>query len=145
MDRWNTLALGALLPAVAFAQVAEQNAPSFKAHVLTRAQFDALKAQPQELLIIDVRRPDEIASIGGFAVYLNIQPADVESHFELIPRDRTIVTVSNHATRAGRVADALAARGFSVAGALGAQDYEAAGGTLTRIAPRATAAAGAQR
>ncbi len=113
--------------------------------MLTRAEFDALKSQPEELLIIDVRRPDEIGSIGGFAVYLNIQPADVETNLKLIPRDRSIVTVSNHATRAGRVADVLAARGFTVAGALGAQDYEAAGGTLTRIAARVPAPASAQR
>ena len=113
--------------------------------MLTRAEFDALLRAPDELLIVDVRRPDEIGTIGGFTVYLNIQPADVEKSVALIPRDRTIVTVSNHATRAGRVADALTARGFKVAGALGAQDYEAAGGSLTRIAPRNAAAASAQR
>src|SRR5262245_47850858 len=133
MDRWTTLALGALMPAVAFAQVAQQSEPKFAAHVLTRAEFDALQANPDKLLIIDVRRPDEIGTIGGFAVYLNIQPADVEKHISAIPRDRTIVTVSNHANRAGRVADALAARGFKVAGALGAENYEQDGGALTHI------------
>src|SRR5688572_2768091 len=126
MNRWTTLALGALLPVVALAQVAERPAPSFKAHVLTRAEFDALGSKPEQLLIIDVRRPDEIASIGGFAAYLNIQPADVESRLQAIPRERTIVTVSNHANRAGRVADTLTLHGFKVAGAVGAQDYEAA-------------------
>jgi rhodanese-related sulfurtransferase len=145
MNRWTTLAIGALLPVAAFAQTGAQPEPTFEAHVLTNAEFDALQASPKRLLIIDVRRPDEITSIGGFAVYLNIQPADVETHVDLIPRDRTIVTVSNHANRAGRVADALVRHGFKVAGALGAQNYEAAGGTLTRIAPRAAAAASAQR
>jgi rhodanese-related sulfurtransferase len=140
MDRWTTLAVGALLPVVGFAQVAEQTAQTFEAHVLTRAELDALQARPDELLVIDVRRPDEIGSIGGFAVYLNIQPADVEAHIDLIPRDRTIVTVSNHANRAGRVADVLVRHGFKVAGALGAQNYEAAGGALTHIASQGTAA-----
>lgn len=145
MNRWTTLAFGMLAPVVGFAQVGSPTAPSFAAHVLTRAEFDALLAAPDELLIIDVRRPDEIGAIGGFAVYLNIQPADVAQNIALIPRDRTIVTVSNHSSRAGRVADALTAHGFKVAGALGAQDYEAAGGSLTRVAPRTPAAASAQR
>ena len=145
MNRWTTLAIGALLPVAVFAQTAAQPESTFEAHVLTNAEFDALQANPEHLLIIDVRRPDEITSIGGFAVYLNIQPADVEAHVDSIPRDRTIVTVSNHANRAGRVADALVRHGFKVAGALGAQTYEAAGGTLTRIVPRAAAATSARR
>jgi rhodanese-related sulfurtransferase len=145
MNKWTTLAIGALLPLATLAQTAAPEESTFEARVLTNAEFDALQGKPKELLIIDVRRPDEITSIGGFAVYLNIQPADLEAHLDLIPRERTIVTVSNHANRAGRVADALVRHGFKVAGALGAQNYEAAGGTLTRIAPRAPAAATAQR
>lgn len=141
MDRWHTLALGALLPVAAFAQVAPATSA---AHILTRAELDALLAKPDELLIIDVRRPDEIGTVGGFAVYLNIQPGDVQSHLALIPRDRTIVTVSNRVTRSGRVADELAAAGFKVAGAIGARDYESAGGSLVRILPRTVAAAPAR-
>ncbi len=44
------------------------------------------------------------------------------------------IVVSNHAGRALKAADALLAKGFKVAGAAGAQDYEAEGGKLTRIA-----------
>ena len=84
MNRWTTLALGALLPLTAFAQTAAQTAPTFEAHVLTREEFDALQARPKELLIIDVRRPDEITSIGGFGVYLSIQPAELDAHLDLI-------------------------------------------------------------
>jgi rhodanese-related sulfurtransferase len=143
MNRWKTFALSlAVVPALSFAQQAEQ-APAFKAHVLTRAEFDALLAKPEQLLIVDVRRPDELTSIGGFGVYLTVQPAEVEKSFALIPRERTIVTVSNHAARAGRVADTLAAHGFKVAGAIGAQNYEEQGGKLTKIAPPKPAAAGA--
>ena len=114
---------------------------------MTRAEFDSLaRTKPNELLIVDVRRPDEIGTKGGFDVYLTVQPADVEKSLALIPRDRTIVTISNHANRAGRrVADALTAHGYKVAGALGVEDYEAAGGSLIRIAPRAPAAEHAQR
>ena len=104
---------------------------------LTRAEFDALRADPSKLLVLDVRRPDELTSIGGFGVYLSIQAADLEKSLAWIPKDRTIVTVSNHASRAVRAADLLTKNGFTVAGAIGAQDYESEGGTLAKISPPA--------
>jgi rhodanese-related sulfurtransferase len=100
------------------------------AKVLTNAEFDALLATPDQILLIDVRRPDEIASNGGFPVYLSIQAADLEKHLAEIPKDRLIVTVSNHAARGGRAADLLASKGFKVAGTIGAETYEADGGKL---------------
>ncbi len=118
-------------------------APAFKAKVLKRAELDALLAQPDRVLVLDVRRPDELQSIGGFPVFLSIQSGELEQRKAFIPKDRVIVTVSNHASRAGRAADLLTTHGFKVAGAVGAQDYEAEGGTLVKIAPRAPAAAGA--
>lgn len=48
------------------AQRAQAQAPAFKAKKLTRAEFDALGANPSKLLVLDVRRPDELQSIGGF-------------------------------------------------------------------------------
>lgn len=140
MNKWQTLTLAlALVPALSFTQQAER-LPESKAHVLSRAEFDTLLAAPERVLIVDVRRPDELASIGGFSVYLSVQPDAVEKSLALIPRERTIVTVSNHAARAGRVADVLAAHGFKVAGAIGAQNYEDQGGTLTKITPPLPAA-----
>ena len=41
----------------------------YKTPKLNRAQLDVLLAQPEQLLIIDVRRPDELTKIGGFPVY----------------------------------------------------------------------------
>ena len=108
-------------------------------------QIDGLLAYPDQVLIVDVRRPDEITSIGGFATYLSVQPKDIETGSVFIPRERTLITVSNHAGRALKAADALLAKGFKVAGAVGAQDYEAEGGKLTRIvapAPKVAAAGG---
>jgi rhodanese-related sulfurtransferase len=104
-------------------------APSFKAHVLTNKELDDLLKQPDRLLFIDLRRPDEVSSIGGFPVYLNVQLNQLESSLSWIPKDRTIVTVSNHAGRAGKAADLLTSKGFKVAGAVGTQTYEQAGGT----------------
>lgn len=112
-----------------------QPEPSSKAKKLTRGEFDALLAYPDRVLLIDVRRPDEISSIGGFPVYLSIQIDDLKNHLNAIPRDRTIITISNHAVRAGVAADLLTANGFRVAGAVGAQTYETEGGTLLKIVP----------
>jgi uncharacterized protein GlcG (DUF336 family)/rhodanese-related sulfurtransferase len=133
--------LAATLPlavATALAQSGSAAAPaagaSSKTPVLTRAQLDELIAKPGKLLIVDVRRPDELTSIGGFPAYFSVQAADLEKSLEWIPKDRRIVTVSNHAGRAVRAADLLTAKGFKVVGSVGAQNYEEAGGKLTRIA-----------
>jgi rhodanese-related sulfurtransferase len=116
-----------------------EKAPAFKAHVLSRVEFDDLLKQPNQLLVIDVRRPDEVTGKGGFPVYLSVQFNDLGSSLAWIPKDRKIVTVSNHAARAGKAADLLAAKGYKVAGAVGVELYEKDGGTLTRIAPLAAA------
>ena len=140
--------LAALMTASAAAQGQAQppaqrqaSRPASNAKVLKRADIDALLAQPSSVLVIDVRRPDEIGSIGGFPVYLNVQAGDLEKRLPSIPKERVIITVSNHASRAGRAADLLQKNGFNVAGAAGAQDYEAEGGQLVKIAPRSAAAA----
>src|SRR6187549_350107 len=83
--------------------------PKPLSHELTRAEFEQLLTRPNELLIVDLRRPDELA-------------------------------------RSGRAADLLTAKGFKVAGLLGAQTYEEQGGRLTKIEvppPRNPAAAAA--
>jgi gluconolactonase len=106
--------------------------------VLRRAEFDALLARRAEVLVIDVRRADEISAIGGFPAYLSVPLSELDRFLATIPRDRQLITVSNHAARAKRAADRLAREGFRVAGAVGAQDYEAEGGFLsgaTKYAP----------
>ena len=120
--------------------------PQPQAHELTRAEFELLLTKPNELLIIDLRRPDELTKIGGFPVYLSIQAKELEQQIAWIPKDRTIVTVSNHAARSGRAAELLTAKGFKVAGLLGAMTYEEHGGKLTKVEippPRTPAAAAA--
>ncbi|RYG09439.1 MAG: rhodanese-like domain-containing protein [Chitinophagaceae bacterium] len=107
----------------------------YKTQKLDRAQLDALLAHPEKLLVIDLRRPDELTKIGGLPVYLSIQSKELEKNLAYIPKDRSIITVSNHAGRAGSGGDLLTSKGFKVAGAVGVQDYEAEGGTLVKIAP----------
>jgi len=121
----------------------------YKAKRLTRAEVDALLAKPESVVFIDLRRPDEFITYGSFPVFLSVQNQDLEKQLARLPRDKTIVTVSNHAQRAGAAADLLAAKGFDVAGATGAEEYEVQGGTnVAHLAPplrRAAAAASAPR
>jgi rhodanese-related sulfurtransferase len=131
------IAAGIALTLAASAGGAQEHGPAFKAHELSRAEFEALLAKPEQLLIVDVRRPDELTGNGGFPVYLSVQAADLEKSVAWIPRDRTIVTVSNHAARGGKSADLLASKGFKVAGTVGAQTFESQGGRLTKIVPPA--------
>lgn len=126
----------ALTSVIAVAQTATEVTPD-NVKVLSKADIDAFLASPDQVLIIDVRRPDELTSIGGFPAYLSIQSNALESSLAWIPSNRAIVTVSNHAGRAKRAAALLSNSGFDVLGAVGAQDFEAEGGVLTKIAPPA--------
>ena len=134
MKKLMLLVLLASAATLGYAQQQAANAPS-KARILTRAEFDQMMAKPGSVLLIDVRRPTEIAQNGGFPVYLNIQADDLEKHLAEIPRDKPVITVSNHAHRAGIAADLLASKGIKVAGAIGAQVYESEGGTLVKYPP----------
>lgn len=117
------------------AQPAPAPAVQAAAPALDRAQIDALLAVPDKVVVLDVRRPDEISAIGGFPAYLNIQADDLERRLAYVPRDRKILTVSNHAGRAKKAAELLKPNGFQVAGAAGAQDYAAQGGELKILRP----------
>jgi rhodanese-related sulfurtransferase len=141
VKKWIPVLMSVGLLSVALGQGAEPvkgqgatQAPASKAHLLSKDELDKLFAEPQKLLLIDVRRPDEVSSVGGFPVYLSIQLGELEQDLKWIPKDRTIVTVSNHAGRAAKAADLLSAKGFKVAGAAGAETYEKDGGKwVTRI------------
>jgi rhodanese-related sulfurtransferase len=107
---------------------------------LSRAEVDALLDDPEHVIVVDVRRPDEGAHIGGFPVYLSVQVSDLPRALRFIPRDRTILTVSNRAHRAAAAGDELLRQGFKVAGAVGVKDYSEEGGSIVIIAPPAHAA-----
>jgi gluconolactonase len=130
------LAASALIALVAaegtaLAQTASSAAPApAKEPALDRAQVDALLSTPDKVTFIDVRRADEIAASGTVPVYLNIQITELDRFLPYIPRDRQIVTISNHAGRAAKAAEVLRASGFNVAGAFGVEDYTAKGGVL---------------
>ena len=142
MKRFATAVSTAILATFAFSASAADPAPAAPAATerpkpktpeLSRAQFEAWLAKPAELLVIDLRRPDELSRIGGFPVYLSIQSKDLEQNLAWIPKDRSIVAVSNHTARSGRAADFLASKGYKVVGIVGAQTFEEQGGKLTKV------------
>ena len=122
-------------PAAAAANAAAPEVWKYKTPKLNKAQLDALFAKPEKLVVIDVRRPDELTNIGQFPVFLSIQFQDLANQLAYIPKDRKIVTVSNRAHRAGDAGDFLTAHGFKVIGAAGTKDYEEQGGSVLHIAP----------
>lgn len=150
--RWTPLILTAALAIVGspvLAQTAPKAPPAAAAEAsepaLKRAQIDALLATPAKVVFLDVRRADEVSTIGGFPAYLNIQVADLGHYLDYIPKDRSIVVISNHAHRAQKAAELLRSKGFKVSGIVGALDYQDEGGKLTGQkppeAPKATASA----
>ncbi len=100
----------------------------FKTRRLSRAEVDAFLAKPGSVVFVDLRRPDEFIRFGSFPVFVSVQNQDLEKQLAWLPRDATIVTVSNHSQRAGAAGDLLTAKGFHVAGATGTEEYEVAGG-----------------
>ncbi|HVL01242.1 MAG TPA: rhodanese-like domain-containing protein [Dongiaceae bacterium] len=106
---------------------------TYKTPRLTRAQFDAYLKKPDQLAVIDVRRPDELITNGSFPAFISIQNSDIEKNLAYIPKDRSLVLVSNHAHRAGATGDLLSGKGYKVVGAIGSLDYEEEGGTIARI------------
>ncbi len=139
----------AAAPTAAAPAVTPANDPAYtyKTLRLNRAAVDAVLSKPEQALILDIRRPDELTKIGGFPVYLSIQTSDVQKSLGFIPKDRLIIVVSNRAHRAGAVGDILHGLGYNVVGATGVLDYQDEGGVLTKIAPppprQAAAALGA--
>jgi rhodanese-related sulfurtransferase len=108
-------------------------APAGKTKVLTRAEFDQVISANPDVILLDLRRPDEITNIGGFPVYLSIQIADLDKYWNHIPKGSKVITVSNHAARAVKAGDKLDEKGVTILGAVGAQTYEQEGGTIVHI------------
>lgn len=114
---------------------------TYKTKQLSRNDVDKLLGNPKKLLVIDVRRPDELTKYGSLPVFLNVQLKDLPVALDYIPRDRVIVTISNRAHRAGVAGDLLSQAGFKVAGALGSEDYREAGGNVIKVTAPVRAAA----
>src|SRR3954471_17015492 len=97
---------------------------------IKRAELDTLLANPGKIFVLDLRGPEEIAKIGTLPGYVNIPLAQLESRLAEIPKDKTILPVSNHAVRAWKAQAILEKNGYQVPGGIGVQNYEKEGGKL---------------
>ncbi|HTF94514.1 MAG TPA: hypothetical protein VL995_00145 [Cellvibrio sp.] len=130
--------LGIFFTCMASAVLAQNNsnkpAVKYKTQELTVAQVDQWLAKSDQILVIDIRRPDELITYGSFPVFLSVQFSDLEKNIAYIPKERSIITVSNRANRAFAAGDLLSSKGFNVIGAAGSENYEQQGGkAVTKI------------
>lgn len=97
---------------------------------IKRAEVDAFLAHPERVFVLDVRRPDEIAKIGTLPGYVNIPIDQLEGRLAEVPKEKTILPLSNHAARAWKAQAILEKHGYQVPGGVGVQNYEKEGGKL---------------
>jgi len=87
---WACVLSGMLLAmGLAVAQQAAVPAPK----TVTDEQLAKLLEQPGKVFFLDVREPDEIATLGSIKGYVNIPLSQIESRLKEIPRDKLIVTL----------------------------------------------------
>ena len=87
----------AVAPAAAASASAYVAPPwTYKTRQLSRNDVDKLLGNPKKLLIIDVRRPDELTKNGSFPVYLSVQIKDLPEAWAARYASDLGVKVPNH-------------------------------------------------
>ncbi|MDA1314479.1 MAG: rhodanese-like domain-containing protein [Acidobacteria bacterium] len=102
-------------PAEEAAAQAEQQAP---VELAAAKEFDAadLKARldsGENVYLLDVRRPEELAEHGAIEGYVNIPIDELEARVSEVPKDRKVVVYCMRGGRASRGAELLAKEGHS--------------------------------
>jgi hypothetical protein len=124
-----------ILAPTVFAQTTTgKPAVKYKTPELTVAQIDHWLAKPDQVLVLDIRRPDELIRFGSFPVFLNIQYADLEK--TLLTFQKIAISLLYLITPAALFAagDLLTSKGYKVIGAAGSENYEQQGGkAVTKI------------
>ena len=82
--------LSAML-AMGLAVAFQTQAPAAK--TLSDEELAKLLEQPGKVFFLDVREPEEIASLGSIKGYVNIPLSQIESRLKEIPKDKLIVTL----------------------------------------------------
>ena len=119
-----------ILSTILFTAAALAGATAPAGKELNRAEIDTLLAHPEKIFVLDLRGPDEIVKIGSLPGYVNIPIAQLESRLSEVPKDKTILPVSNHSVRAWKAQAILEKNGYKVPGGIGVQNYEKEGGKL---------------
>ena len=85
---------------------------------------DDLPNQLEGALILDVRKPHEIAETGTVPGALRIPIDELEARLDELPRDQPYITACNGGGRGKRAAELLAQNGFQVKGSAGLRHYQ---------------------
>ena len=115
-----SIALGLLLSA--WLQAGEPAAPP-QPKSLTFEELAKLVDKPGNILFVDVRKPEEFASLGTLKGALNIPLDQVPDRLKELPKDRPIVVVCRSGHRSGLAATLLQEKGFQVLGSGGLKDF----------------------
>ena len=91
------------------------------------SQLETLIDEEKNLFFLDVRTPEEVATLGTLPGYINIPIDQLEQRLGEIPRAKPIVTAWNRGGRAARAAALLISHGFKVKGSCGLADWKDAG------------------
>ena len=96
--------------------------------------IDALLAKG-EVVVLDVREPNELAETGTVKDAIHIPLGQLESRLGELPKDKVILTACRSGGRASRALALLEAKGFKTAGFCGLTDYKG-----PRVYPKAPSA-----
>jgi sulfur-carrier protein adenylyltransferase/sulfurtransferase len=84
---------------------------------------DAL-AKTKNVLLLDVREPNELAELGTVKGSQNIPLAQVSERLAEVPKDRKIIVACNRGGRAAKAAAILQKNGYTVVGVTGLLDWK---------------------
>lgn len=87
---------------------------------LTPDEMKTAIQKTENLYLLDVREPKEIAELGTIKGAVNIPLGDLEKRLAEVPKDRKTLVFCNHAVRAGKASDLLRKNGYDNIIGLGA-------------------------
>jgi len=99
------LLFGLLAAFVLFAQDAPKK--------LTADEMKAVISKTDNIYLLDVREPKELAETGTLKGAVNVPISDLEKRIAEVPKDRKILVFCAHGVRAGKGADLLIKNGYS--------------------------------
>jgi rhodanese-related sulfurtransferase len=78
---------------------------------ITVGQFKSRRDADEDLVLLDVREPDEVAT-AAIAGATTIPMGEIPLHLDELPTDRPIVVMCHHGGRSARVTNFLNANGY---------------------------------
>ena len=108
------LAMGLLM-----ARQAETKAPK----KITYEELVKLLEKPQDVLLIDVREPNEIEVTGTLKGALTIPVGQLADRLKEVPKDKPVVAFCRRGGRATRASNLLDEKGYKTLGVFGLEEY----------------------